>query len=139
MEEVPTFSTTELSEAGRFKWLAKELGVTTFGLSMVNLGSGQRGRIHRHRHQEEVYIVLEGQLTLSVEGEERVLAEQGVVRVPPRVRRQLINRGPGACSLIALGGSQQHDARDAEAFDDWNDETGKSPAEVPVPDDLPQR
>ena len=52
---------------------APQLGVSTFGLNQIVLGPGQRGRIHRHRRQEEVYLVLEGTLTLFVEGEEHTL------------------------------------------------------------------
>jgi uncharacterized cupin superfamily protein len=137
MADEPTFSNIDLPDTERFKWLAKELGVTTFGLNVMNLSPGQRGRIHRHRQQEEVYIVLEGELTLSIKGEERTLVERDVVRVPPPVRRQLINRGSTTCSLLALGGSQAHNSRDAEAFDDWSDTNGKSPSEVPTPEDLP--
>ncbi|MGO9761914.1 MAG: cupin domain-containing protein, partial [Solirubrobacteraceae bacterium] len=48
----------------RFQALRRELGVSTFGMNLIVMAPGQRGRIHAHEQQEEVYIVLEGQLTL---------------------------------------------------------------------------
>ena len=101
------------------------------------LQPGQRMRIHRHRHQEEVYLVLEGVLTVAIDGEETKLASGELMRVAPEVRRQLINYGPDRVLLIALGGSGEHEGRDAEAFQAWDEESGQAPRDVPLPDDLP--
>ena len=98
---------------------------------------GRRGRIHRHAAQEEVYLVLDGTLTLVVEEEELTLGRGELVRVAPSVRRQLVNRGPGRLVLLALGGSGEHAGRDGEAFAAWEDEHGVSPQQLPLPDDLP--
>jgi quercetin dioxygenase-like cupin family protein len=121
----------------RFVSLRRQLGVTSFGMNQLVLESRQRGRIHRHAHQEEVYLVLEGTLTLLVEGEEHVLARGDVVRVAPDVRRQLANRGPDRVVLLALGGAREHVGRDAEAFASWDDERGVPPQELALPEDLP--
>jgi mannose-6-phosphate isomerase-like protein (cupin superfamily) len=121
----------------RFVRLRAELGVSSFGLNQIVLQPGQRGRIHRHHRQEEVYLVLEGVLTLVVEGEELDLGAGELVRVPADVRRQLVNRGPGRLSLLALGGDGEHQGRDGEAFADWDATTGAPPQETPLPGDLP--
>jgi mannose-6-phosphate isomerase-like protein (cupin superfamily) len=129
---------TSLAPAGedRFQRLRQELGLTTFGLNLIRLGPGQRGRIHRHLRQEEVYLVLEGTLSLAVEGEEIDLAAGELVRVPADVRRRLANRGPGRLVLLALGGEGEHAGRDGEAFTDWASTEGAPPQEVPLPADL---
>ena len=44
---------------------------------------GQRGRIHRHTEQEEVYLVLSGTLTLWIEGERHELGQGELARVAP--------------------------------------------------------
>ena len=75
--------------------LRRRLGVTAFGLNQIMLRPGQRGRIHRHEHQEEVYLVLSGTLTLEVEGEARDLAAGDLARIGPEVRRRMVNLGPG--------------------------------------------
>lgn len=116
--------------------LRRALGVTSFGINQMVLQPGQRMRIHRHERQEEVYLVLEGRLTVLVEAEEVVLVEGELMRVAPQVRRQLVNRGPSRVVLIALGADGDHDGRDAEAFMSWEQETGAQPKDVPLPDDL---
>ena len=121
----------------RFVPLRRQLGVTSFGLNQIVLRPGERGRIHRHERQEEVYLVLEGTLTLLVEREESVLGPGELVRVGPESRRQLVNRGPERLVLLALGGEGEHAGRDGEAFASWEDEHGAAPQEVPLPEDLP--
>jgi mannose-6-phosphate isomerase-like protein (cupin superfamily) len=106
-------------------------------MNQIVLRPRQRGRIHRHERQEEVYLVLEGTLTLVVEGEEEALERGELVRVAPEVRRQLVNRGPDRLVLLALGGDGEHVGRDGRAFADWDDAQGAPPAEIPLPDDLP--
>ena len=121
----------------RFASLKRELGVSSFGLNVLTLQPRQRGRIHRHREQEEVYIVLRGTLTLAAEGEELQVAEGEALRVAPEVRRQLVNRGDSPVVLVAIGAAGEHVGRDGEAFEDWAAEEGRPPQEVPVPEDLP--
>ncbi|HSC03973.1 MAG TPA: cupin domain-containing protein [Solirubrobacteraceae bacterium] len=131
-------STTRLDpETGeRFLPLRRQLGVSSFGMNQIVLQPGQRGRIHRHKNQEEVYLVLEGTLTLLLEGERTELAVGELIRVAPKVRRQLVNRGPGRVVVVALGGAGEHQGRDGEAFGDWSDEQPVSPQELPMPPDL---
>lgn len=121
----------------RFVALRRALGVTGLGLNQIVLRPGERGRIHRHEAQEEVYIVLRGTLTLEVEGESRDLGPDEVVRVGPEVRRRLVNLGPGVLSMIALGGTGPHAGRDGVAYESWDDAEGRAPQDVPLPDDLP--
>jgi mannose-6-phosphate isomerase-like protein (cupin superfamily) len=116
--------------------LRRELGVSSFGMSQLVLQPGQRGRIHRHERQEEVYVVLEGRLTLLVEADESELGEGELVRVAPGLRRQLVNRGPGRLVMLALGGEGEHRGRDGEAFASWEQRTGVPPQELALPSDL---
>jgi uncharacterized cupin superfamily protein len=134
------FASLELDSAERFVLLRRALGVRAFGINLIVLQPGERGRIHAHERQEEVYLVLEGQLTLSVEGEEHVLSQGELVRVAPPVRRQLINVGSERLALLALGGSGEHAGRDGRAWESWEqDGDGRPPSEIPLPADLPQR
>jgi quercetin dioxygenase-like cupin family protein len=120
----------------RFLALRRELGVSSFGMNQIVLAPGQRGRIHRHAHQEEVYLVLEGTLTLLLEGEATDLGEGELIRVAPQIRRQLVNLGPGRLVLLAFGGAGEHRGRDGEAFASWSHESPLSPQELPLPPDL---
>ena len=73
MEQGTSYGKIDFESEERFTRLARELGVTTFGLNAVTLAPGQRLRIHRHARQEEVYVVVAGTLTLAVEAEKRSL------------------------------------------------------------------
>jgi len=136
MEEGTTRARLGGAGGERFVPLRRTLGVSSFGMNQVVLEPGQRGRIHRHHRQEEVYLVLEGTLTLVVEGDSEELAQGELIRVAPGLRRQLVNRGPGRLVLLALGGDGEHSGRDGEAFASWEEEQGASPQEVPLPADL---
>jgi quercetin dioxygenase-like cupin family protein len=120
----------------RFQALRRELGVSTFGLNLIRLRPRQRGRIHRHDRQEEVYLVIAGTLTLTIEGAPRELATGDLARVAPDVRRQLSNRGDEPVAVLAIGADGAHEGRDGLAFTDWDDERGAPPQEVPIPADL---
>jgi uncharacterized cupin superfamily protein len=121
----------------RFVPLRRQLGVTAFGLNQMVLRPGERGRIHRHERQEEVYLVLEGTLTLEVEASEQDLARGTLARVGPEVRRRLLNRGPEPCVVLAIGAAGEHAGRDGLAYSDWDDDDPRPPQEVPLPEDLP--
>ena len=136
METGVSYSKLDPDTDERFLSLRRELGVTTFGINQILLRPGQRGRIHRHLHQEEVYLVLSGTLTLGVDGEERELPQGEIVRVAPEVRRQLVNRSDEDCLLLALGGAVEHVGRDGEAYESWDAEAGAPPQQVPLPSDL---
>jgi uncharacterized cupin superfamily protein len=137
MENGIAFGQLDLGTDERFQRLRQQLGVTTFGINLLVLQPGQVMRIHRHERQEEVYLVLEGELTLLVEREEHRLAQGALVRVAPDVRRQLLNRGPVRVALLALGGASDHDGRDGQAYGSWEDSESRPPQEVPLPPDLP--
>ena len=140
MEHGVGYAVLDFGTQERFVKLRSELGVTSFGLNLIVLRPGQRGRIHRHRHQEEVYLVLEGELTLIIDGEERPALHRGeAVRVAPELRRQLLNRGREHCAVLAIGGSGEHTSGDGLAYESWEepDAAGRSPQDVPLPEDLP--
>ena len=136
METGVSYSKLDPDSDERFLSLRRELGITTFGINQIRLRPGQRGRIHRHFKQEEVYLVLAGTLTLGVDGEERELTQGEIVRVAPEVRRQLVNRADTDCLLLALGGAVEHVGRDGEAYESWDAEAGAPPQQVPLPSDL---
>ena len=136
METGIAFAALDYDTGERFVRLRQQLGVSTFGLNQIVLQPGQRGRIHRHKRQEEVYLVLEGTLTLGVEGEERELLLGSLARVAPSVRRQLVNRGSEPLVLLAIGGAEPHVGRDGEAFATWEETEPRPPQEVPLPPDL---
>ena len=137
MQQGVSFTALELDGDERFQGLRRELGVESFGMNLIRLAPGQRGRIHRHERQEEVYLVLEGTLTLEVEGDAHELARHQLARVAPDVRRRLANLHREPLAVLALGGAHAHEGRDGRAWSAWDEGgPGRPPPEVPLPEDL---
>jgi uncharacterized cupin superfamily protein len=131
------FTSLDPGSGERFQPLRRELGVSSFGINLITLQPRERGRVHAHDSQEEVYLVLEGELTLVLEDGEHVVKRDGLVRVGAAVRRQLVNRGPDRLVMLALGAAGEHVGRDGRAWESWDDGgPGRPPQEVPLPGDL---
>jgi uncharacterized cupin superfamily protein len=135
----PTVTTAEIDLSGteQFQRIRRELGVESFGINAIGFRPGQRNRVHVHTRQEEVYLVIDGELTLIVEGDPVKLAPGHLARVGPSVRRQLTNPTTHPTTVLALGAYGEHESRDALAWTTWDEEgEGRPPAEVPMPEDL---
>ena len=128
--------TLEFDGDERFQRLRAALGATSLGINLLRLAPRQRGRIHRHREQEEIYVVLQGTLTVLIEQQPVEVRERQALRVAPDERRQLVTDGDAPCVLLAVGASGEHPGRDGEAFESWDDTEGRPPQEVPLPTDL---
>ena len=136
------FTRTAIATDGdeRFVSLRRPLELSGMGMNLIILAPGQRGRVHDHQVQEEVYLVWDGVLTLIVEGEPHDLGRGELARVGPGVRRQIVNRGPENVAIVALGATPgAHQGRDGMAWASWDDTApARSPQDVPLPDDLPE-
>jgi mannose-6-phosphate isomerase-like protein (cupin superfamily) len=93
---------------GAFKQIRKELGVRAFGINQVELQPGAEGREHDHADsgQEEVYVVLRGGGTMTVDGEEVDLRPGRFVFVDAGSRRVPL-AGPDGLSFVAVGARPQ--------------------------------
>jgi quercetin dioxygenase-like cupin family protein len=133
------FTSLQPDSGERLQPLRRELGVSSFGINLIVLAPRQRGRVHTHERQEEVYLVIEGQLTLQLEHDvAHTLGAGELVRVAPGTRRQLVNAGEARVVLLALGGAGEHQGRDGAAWASWDEHgEGRAPQEVPLPEDLP--
>ena len=79
-----SFAALDPDTEERFLSLRRALGVSSFGINQIVLRPGQRGRIHVHASQEEVYLVLAGTLTLWIEGAPKELGRGELARSAPR-------------------------------------------------------
>jgi mannose-6-phosphate isomerase-like protein (cupin superfamily) len=121
-----------------FQGLRRELDLESFGINLMVLQPRKRLRVHTHERQDEVYLVLEGTLTLLVEGEPHELGVDQLARVGPGTRRQLTNPTAEKVVILALGAAGKHEGRDAVAWSSWEEDgPGREPRDVPLPDDLP--
>jgi uncharacterized cupin superfamily protein len=72
--------------------LGKQLEASTFGSRLWRLAPGQASTRHRHREQEELYVLLEGSGRMRIDAEEPLtLAPLDTVLVEPGSARQLFN------------------------------------------------
>ena len=90
------------------------LGLRKSGVTLFTLAPDyQLPFAHRHRDQEEVYLVLRGGATVVFEDETAELGEWDAVRIPPDVARTL-RAGPDGAEVLAFGAGEQGDAEMVE-------------------------
>jgi uncharacterized cupin superfamily protein len=105
IEEIAPYSGPSAIPGIRFRPVRQALGVSAFGMSVLELDPGCAGypaHDHADDGHEEVYLVLRGSIVLQAGGAERTLSQGDIVRVPGGVVRKFITRDQGA-TLLALG------------------------------------
>jgi mannose-6-phosphate isomerase-like protein (cupin superfamily) len=105
IDEVEPYGGPNAIPGIQFRPVGRELGVTSFGMNVLQLAPGVTA-YPEHDHvkdgQEEVYLVLDGQATLSA-GTEQLRFERGMIaRIGPSVKRKWLP-GPQGVTLLALG------------------------------------
>ena len=87
---------------GRFS--RKQLGSRDLGVSHWRYAPGFKATTgHRHREQEEAYLVISGSGQILLDGEVLDLGPWDLVRVAPQVLRALA-AGPDGLEVVAVGG-----------------------------------
>lgn len=92
---------------------SEHLGVSYFGYAPDTRGTTG----HRHREQEEIYVVLRGSGRVRLDDEVFELAQWDVVRVSPQVVRGF-RSGPDGMEVLAIG-SDRPEGGDGEMVTDW--------------------
>ncbi len=97
------------------------IGSEHLGVSYFRYGPDFRPPIgHRHREQEEAYVVVGGSGRARLDGEEIELKPWDVLRVAPEVARGFA-AGPDGLEVIAIG-SDRPEGGDGEMISDfWSD------------------
>ncbi len=86
------------------------------GFSYQKLAPGFRSpTAHRHREQEEVYVVIGGSGHVKIEDEVRDLSQWDAVRFAPEVARAF-EAGPDGLELLAIGFGKGGDTEMLEDF-----------------------
>ncbi len=75
---------------------------------------------HRHREQEEAYVVVSGSGRILLDGEVRELRQWDVVRVAPEVARAFA-AGPDGMEIVAVGGPKPEGGDGERAEISWPD------------------
>jgi mannose-6-phosphate isomerase-like protein (cupin superfamily) len=92
---------------GAFKLARAEMGVSSFGMQILdlppNMSDGYPEHDHSEDRQEEVYVVLRGAAHMVVDGDEIDLTPDTIIRVGAGVKRKITTGADGA-RILALGG-----------------------------------
>ena len=104
--EVKRLSEIERAFGGVMARVRGALGITAFGVQVVDLppNSGQLAPEHDHRHdgQEELYLLLRGSAEVAVPDGAIALDPETFVRLGPEVRRR-IRSGPDGARVLMVG------------------------------------
>ena len=91
---------------GGFVKARAELGVTAFGMQVIQLPPGYEDypeHDHAETGQEEVFVTLSGSGTMDIEGDHVEMEPQTLIRVGPATKRKVF-AGPDGLRMLALGG-----------------------------------
>lgn len=93
---------------GVFLKIRRALGTTAFGINEVRLPAGADGIEHDEVEtgHEEVYLVLDGAGTWTVDGEEIALREGDYLRVSPAATR-VVSAGPDGVRFVVVAAKPQ--------------------------------
>jgi uncharacterized cupin superfamily protein len=115
-------SLDDLGQGPGFRKVRSALGVEAFGVNAVELPPGYATRSHFHERQEELYLVLEGEVEFAFGDDEAgtvTLGPGGLVRVDPPTVRRLRNASPDRRAVyFCVGGAGGYVGRDGRRPDD---------------------
>ena len=107
IEDIAPYTGPHAIPGIRFRPAREALGVSGFGLSVIEIEPGSTGypaHDHADDGHEEVYVVLRGAAVLVTAAGERIVREGELVAVPGRITRRFVTRDQGV-TLLAVGGT----------------------------------
>ena len=108
----------DLGDGPGFRKIRAPLGVTAFGVNAVVIPPGIESGRHFHDEQEELYICLDGKLSLEFgDGTTHVLEPGDMARVDASTVRRMGNPGPGDLTYVCVGGKDGYVGRDGRLVD----------------------
>jgi uncharacterized cupin superfamily protein len=107
-----------LGEGPGFRKVRQELGVQAFGVNAIVLPPAYESNVHYHERQEELYIVLRGEIEFRLGAERRVLGAGGLARVDAATVRSLRNTSSADEAVyLCVGGEGGYVGRDGVLAD----------------------
>jgi quercetin dioxygenase-like cupin family protein len=94
----------DFERSGRWSLARRSLGVTSFGMNLVDIAPGDRIPEHDEtaRDQEEVFVVLSGTAAVVVDGREHPAPAGTFARVDPQLSRTVVNAGVEPVTLLIV-------------------------------------
>ncbi|HET7122228.1 MAG TPA: cupin domain-containing protein [Solirubrobacterales bacterium] len=99
------FEAMEGSGDSTWKLARKALGTSAFGFNLVEIEPG--GQIPEHTEAEsgqvELYVILEGDAVLRIEGEDHPAPAGTFASIEPPASRTILNRSEGKVTAMLIG------------------------------------
>lgn len=99
------FEAMEGSGDSTWRLARKALGTSAFGFNLVEIGPG--GQIPEHDEaqsgQHELYVILEGEATLRIDGEDHAAPAGTFASIEPAVSRTILNPSEGPVTAMLIG------------------------------------
>jgi quercetin dioxygenase-like cupin family protein len=99
------FETMEGSGDSTWRLARKALGASSFGFNLVEIDAG--GQIPEHDEaqsgQHELYVILEGDATLRIGGEDHAAPAGTFASIEPPVSRTILNRSEAPVTAMLIG------------------------------------
>jgi quercetin dioxygenase-like cupin family protein len=106
---------SEAEDGVEARYGRRPMGARHVGVSHMRFAPGFRWQEgHRHREQEEAYLVVGGSGELLLDGEVIEVGRWDLVRIAPEVLRAFA-AGPDGLELVAVGGPLSTDEDDGES------------------------
>jgi uncharacterized cupin superfamily protein len=108
-------SIDDLGDGPGFRKVRQALDVTEFGVNGVVLPPGYTSRRHYHERQQELYMVLRGEIEFDLDGAKHTLGPGGLARVDAPTVRSLRNTSETDEAIyLCVGGEGGYVGRDGQ-------------------------
>jgi uncharacterized cupin superfamily protein len=108
-------SIDDLGDGPGFRKVRQALDVTEFGVNAVVLPPGYESRRHFHDRQQELYVVISGEIEFDFDGAKQTLGEGGLARVDaPTVRSLRNTSATDEAVYLCVGGEGGYVGRDGQ-------------------------
>jgi uncharacterized cupin superfamily protein len=94
----------DMERSGNWSLCRRALGLTSFGMGLVEIPPGESIPEHdeRERDQEEVFVFLDGEASMVVDGHEHPVRAGSFARVDPPLRRTVRNPSSRPVSVLIV-------------------------------------
>jgi uncharacterized cupin superfamily protein len=108
-------SIDDLGEGPGFRKVRQALEVTAFGVNAIVLPPGYESRRHYHDRQQELYVVMQGEIEFDFDGAKQTLGVGGLARVDAPIVRSLRNTSESDEAVyLCVGGEGGYVGRDGQ-------------------------
>jgi uncharacterized cupin superfamily protein len=92
----------DMEKSGNWLLVRRSIDLQAFGINMVDIEPGERIPEHDEtgRDQEEVFLALEGDATMVIDGQEHALPRGSFARLDPTCTRTVANNGEETIRLL---------------------------------------